>query len=198
MLQSVFLLMLLLIATLSERATAQENLVKVQRTASFGGPGGEDYELWCPIGTFMTGLRARHGAWIDALAPICSRYVHFSWITMTKFEEIEPQPFTGGSGGGEAFIRCEGYWGVIVSVELVRADNEWGSVGHIAVNCGNYHSPSSAVDKAPGSADFFGRPTSHKPSVLKCNAPFIAAGIFGRSGAAIDRVGLTCLHHQRR
>ena len=50
-------------------------LVTVSRTPTFGGPGGGEYEISCPFGSVMTGLRARHGLWIDALAPICSRYV---------------------------------------------------------------------------------------------------------------------------
>jgi hypothetical protein len=77
-------------------------LLTVSRTATFGGPGGGDYEISCPFGCVMTGLRARHGAWIDALAPICGRYVRAS----KTLSEIEPQPFAGGSSGGESFIRC--------------------------------------------------------------------------------------------
>jgi hypothetical protein len=106
----------------------------------------------------MIGLRAHHGAWIDALAPICARYVR----SAQTLGEIEQQPFTGGNGGGEAFIRCQGRRGVLVGLELMRADNEWASVGHIVVNCGDYLDPSRFANKLPGSADFFGQATTHR------------------------------------
>ncbi len=69
-------LLLLVAATASQDAAAQQlRLLTVTRTTSFGGPGGGNFEISCPFGSIMTGLRARHGEWIDALAPICSRYV---------------------------------------------------------------------------------------------------------------------------
>jgi hypothetical protein len=194
-LRYVYFLVLLLIASAPQSAAAQQlRLLTVQRTGSFGGPGGGNYELSCPFGSVMIGLRARHGAWIDALAPICARYVR----STRTLGEIGHQPFTGGDGGGEAFIRCQGPRGVVVGLELFRADNEWASVGHIVVNCGDYLNPSRFANKLPGSADFFGQPTPHRRSILKCRSPLVAGGIFGRSGEAIDRVGLSCVDYQPR
>ena len=100
-------------------------LVTVSRTPTFGGPGGGEYEISCPFGSVMTGLRARHGLWIDALAPICSRYVQ----AMQTLGEMRQDPLAGGTGGGEGFIRCHPPRGVIVSLEVYQADNKWGSVG---------------------------------------------------------------------
>jgi hypothetical protein len=194
-LRNVFCLALLLVATAPQSAEAQQlRLLKVERTNSFGGPGGGNYEISCPFGSVMIGLRARHGAWIDALAPICARFVR----STRTLGEIGPQPFTGGKGGGEGFIRCQGPRGVVMGLELFRADNQWASVGHIVVNCGDYLNPARFANKLPGSADFFGQPTAHRRSILKCSPPLVAGGIFGRSGVAIDRVGLSCVDYQPR
>jgi hypothetical protein len=189
------LLLALLVVSVSQSAVAQQlRLVKVERTGSFGGPGGGNYEISCPFGSVMIGLRARHGAWIDALAPICARWVRSS----RTLGEIDPQPFTGGRGGGEAFMRCQGPRGVVVGLELMRADNEWASVGHIIINCGDYLDPNKFANKLPGSAFFLGQATKHRRSILKCASPLVAGGIFGRSGVAIDRVGLSCVNYQPR
>src|SRR5262245_22264497 len=67
--------------------SSEPRLVTVSRTSSFGGPGGGNYEIACPFGTVMIGLRARHGSWIDALAPICAKYIH----TASTLAEVEPQ-----------------------------------------------------------------------------------------------------------
>lgn len=190
-----FVLALALGATAPELVAAQQlRLLTVSRTSSFGGPGGGNFEIACPFGSVMTGLRARSGEWIDALSPICSRYVRGN----QTLGEIDPQPFSGGNGGGEAFIRCAPRRGVIVGLELFQADNRWGSVGHIVVNCGDYLKPSQFWNKLPGSADFLGQSQRGRRATLKCASPLIAGGIFGRSGIYVDRLGLSCVNYQPR
>ena len=161
----------------------------VSRTGTFGGPGGGRFELACPAGSVMTGLRARHGAWIDALAPVCSIWVRNS----ETLGEIDNQPFTGGNGGGSAFIRCAGRRGVVVGIEMFQADNSDGSVGHIVVNCGDFKQPEQFWNKLGGSADFLGQSQRGSRATEHCGPGMVAAGIFGKSGAFIDRLGLLCV-----
>lgn len=163
--------------------------VLVSRTGTFGGPGGGAFELACPAGSVMTGLLARHGAWIDALAPVCSR-----WVARSEtLGEIGRQPFAGGGGGGEAFIRCAGRRGVVTAVRLAQAENEDHSVGHLVLDCGDYKRPERFWNKLGGSADYFGQ-GQRGPSTLKwCGPGHVAAGIYGRSGAFVDRLGLLCV-----
>src|SRR5262245_4300144 len=188
-------LLMLLIATVPQSVTAQDlRLVTRSRTTTFGGPGGGEFEISCPFGSVMTGIRARHGEWIDALAPICSRYVR----AQQTLGEIGPQPFAGGKGGGEAFIRCQPRRGVIVGLEVFQANNKWGSVGHIVVNCGDYLQPERFANKLPGSADFLGQSQRGTRSTLKCAPPLVAAVIIGKSGIYVDRIGLTCVDYQPR
>lgn len=193
--RSALLLLLLVVASVPEQAAAQPlRLLTVSRTSSFGGPGGGNFEISCPFGSVMTGLRARHGAWIDALSPVCSRYVRGT----RTLGEIGSQPFAGGRGGGEGFIRCQGRRGVIVGLELFQANNSHASVGHIIVNCGDYLKPQQFANKLPGSADFLGNSQRGGRRTLKCAAPLVAGGIFGRSGIYVDRLGLSCVNYQPR
>lgn len=186
---------LLLAAAFPLSAGAQPlRLLVVSRTPSFGGNGGGDYEISCPFGSVMTGLLARHGAWIDALSPICSRWVR----NQQTLGEIGRQPFAGGNGGGPGFIRCAPRRGVVVGLEVFQADNRDGSVGHITVNCGDYLDPKRFANKLPGSADFLGQSQRGSRGTLACAPPLVAGGIFGRSGAFLDRVGISCVNYQPR
>ena len=141
------------------------------RTQTFGGPGGGSFELACPEGSFMTGVRARSGSWIDALSPVCSRWVRSS----ATLGEIGDQAFTGGGGGGESFIRCEGRRGVIVSLDMFQANNDDGSIGHITVNCGDFKQPWEFWNKLGGSADFLGNSQRGPRVEERCGTGLVAA-----------------------
>jgi hypothetical protein len=173
--------------TVSSGASAETT---VSHTGTFGGPGGGSFELACPAGSVMTGLRARHGAWIDALSPICS-----VWDGRSQtLREIGNQPFTGGNGGGPGFIRCDvHYGGVLVGIHMYQADNSDGSVGLINVDCGNYRQPAQFANKAGGSVDFLGNSMRGSRAAMHCGPGLVAAGIYGHSGAFIDRLGLLCI-----
>src|SRR5262245_19785588 len=166
-------------------ASAQQ----VSRTGTFGGPGGSSFELACPAGAVMTGLRARSGSWIDALAPVCSRWVASS----ETLGEIENLVITGGNGGGPAFQRYAGRRGVVVGLEMFQADNGDRSIGHIIVNCGDYKQPDQFWNKLGGSAPYLGQSQIGARGIEHCGSGMIAAGIFGKSGVFIDRLGLLCV-----
>jgi hypothetical protein len=166
-----------------------DEINQISRTETFGGPGGGPFELMCPGGSFMTGVRARSGAWIDALSPICNLRVGTSEITLG---EIDEQPWTGGGGGGGSFIRCQGRRGVIVGLEMFQANNRDRSVGHIVVNCGDFKQPSQFANKLRGSADYLGEAQPGPRFIAHCGWGLVAAGIYGKSGAFIDRLGLLC------
>ena len=165
-----------------------DELTRISRTGTFGGPGGGPFELACPYGSFMTGVRARSGVWIDALSPVCSRWVRRS----ETLGEIDDQPFAGGTGGGESFIRCQGRRGVVVGLWMFQAHNSDRSIGHITVDCGDFKQPSGFWNKLPGSADYLGVATPEPRLVARCGWGLVAAGIYGKSGAFVDRLGLLC------
>jgi hypothetical protein len=153
---------------------ANPRLLEVRRTNSFGGNGGGPFEISCPYGTVMTGLKARHGAWIDAVSPVCAKFVNGR-----VFGEIPHEIFTGGGGGGPGFMRCEGPRGVVTALQMFKANNEDGSVGHIIIECGNYLNPAAFNNKLPGSADYLGNSMLGQRLTVRCSPPMVAGGIFG-------------------
>lgn len=95
-------------------------------------------------------------------------------------------------------MRCEGARGVIVSLDVFQANNTYGSVGHIIINCGDYLAPRRFWNKQPGSADYLGSSQRGRRVTLQCNAPLVAGGLFGRHGIYVDRIGLSCVNYQPR
>ena len=173
----------------------QAKLLKYFRTTSFGGGGGSEFENACPIPSVMTGIQARQGSWIDALAPICSTYDR----ARRTFVQTGNPPLVGGKGGGPAAINCLRPRGVVVNLELMQANNHDGSVGLIAVTCGDYHDPGRFVGKVPGGATILGQSQRGSTGArIVCPPPYIAGGLHGRAGAFIDRIGLTCVNYQPR
>ena len=157
-------------------------------TESSGGNGGGPFRLSCPSGMAMIGLNARHGAWVDFLSPICA-----IWVRNNRtLGEIDEQPGTGGGGGGPGWMRCQGPRGVIVGIYVWQAANSDRSVGRIYLTCGNYEQPTAFANKLPGGADGIGLSTNGPRVELRCGVNEVAVGLYGRSGAFIDRVGLLC------
>jgi hypothetical protein len=137
----------------------------------------------------MVGLNSRHGDWIDALSPICA-----IWVRANRtLGEIDEQPGTGGAGGGGGWMRCHGPRGVVVGLWVwpVNRDNRR-LVGRIVLECGDYERPQVRANKLPGGADGIGQSVERERVGLRCLAGEIAVGLYGRSGAYIDRVGLLC------
>lgn len=154
-----------------------------------GGTGGGPFRLSCPSGMAMVGVNARHGAWVDALAPICA-----VWVKGNRtLGEIDEQPGTGGGGGGRGWMRCQGPRGVVVGLWVwpVRRDNRR-LIGRIVLECGDYEQPSRFANKLPGGADGIGQAVEPERAALRCGQNGVAVGLYGRSGAFIDRVGLLC------
>jgi hypothetical protein len=179
-------LIALIVATLNAVVPAQAQ--ERTRTNSVGGPGGSAFAFDCPPNTYMTGLRARQGAWIDAVAAECSTYNTSS----QRFDAAKVSRNFGGNGGEEGAMRCARPRGVIVGLEIMRADNEYASVGHIIVNCGDLFDPQKFANKGGGSAPYLGQATAHRRSTITCPPNHVAAGIHGKHGVYVDRLGLTC------
>lgn len=157
-------------------------------TNTVGGPGGGAFSFDCPPNTYLTGLRARHGAWIDAVAAECSS---FNTSSQRLQSGVVSRNF-GGKGGGEGAMRCARPRGVITGLEILPADNEQRTVGHIIINCGDLFEPGKFANKAGGSADYLGQATAHRRSIVKCPPDFVAVGIQGKHGVYVDRLGLRC------
>lgn len=157
-------------------------------TGAVGGRGGGPFTLACPSGMAMVGVRGRYGAWVDAIAPICA-----IWVAGGRtLGSIDEQPGTGGGGGGPGWMRCEGRRGVAVGLLVWQAANEDRSVGRVLLECGQYDDPRRRANNLPGGALAFGESIGGPRVELRCGPDEVAVGLYGRSGAFIDRLGLLC------
>jgi hypothetical protein len=152
-----------------------------------GGTGGGPFRVSCPSGMVMIGINGRHGAWVDAVAPLCAIWTNGALVP------IEFQPGTGGAGGGHGWMLCRGPRGAVVGLWVwpVRRDNRR-LIGRIVLECGDYELPARRVNKRPGGADGFGQTAEGERVPLRCGPREVAVGLYGRSGAFVDRVGLLC------
>jgi hypothetical protein len=172
---------------------ANPDLLDYVRTRSFGGQGGGPFEIACPPPTVMVGLRARHGAWIDAVGPICAKYVNGRVLAEVSYRQL-----AGGDGGGPGEMVCQGPRGVVTGLQMYQADNEDGSVGRIVIECGDYLNPAKFNHILHGSALQLGQSMRGQRNIIRCKPPMVAGGIFGRRGAFVDRLGMTCVDYQPR
>lgn len=156
-------------------------------TDAVGGAGGGPFRASCPSGMVMVGINGRHGAWVDAVAPICAIW------TNRRLDPIEFQPGTGGAGGGTGYMSCAGSRGAVVALWVwpVHRDNRR-LIGRIVLECGDYTMPTRRVNKRAGGADGFGQAAEGERVALRCGPREVAVGLYGRSGAFLDRVGLLC------
>ena len=180
-------LIVLLIALFAATQSVVPARAQTTVTNSFGGNGGGPFRLDCPSGMAMTGIRARAGAWLDSVAPVCA-----IWVNHRTLGEIDDQPATGGGGGGASFIRCQGPIGAVVGIAVQQANNGNHTIGHLLVDCGRYTQPWLFWNKLPGSADYLGKSNSNPSVTLQCGIDEVAVGLYGRSGAFIDKIGLLC------
>lgn len=156
-------------------------------TTIVGGPGGGAFAAPCPAGTFLTGIQARQGEWIDQISAICSR-----WNPQTQAMEqaFVSRPF-GGSGGSPAEMRCAGR-GVIATLQGRQADNRDRTVNYLSFSCVDPLQPSRTVSKV-GLNTFGDQSVDYSfGDYAGCGPDRIAAGIHGRAGAFLDAVGLIC------
>jgi hypothetical protein len=177
------LILAMLVLVLPLPASAQTTA-----TETFGGRGGGPFRLECPAGMVMTGVRARTGAWIDAVAPVCAIWVASS----ATLGDIDDQPGTGGNGGGPNLMHCAGRRGAVVGLFPELARNRDGSVGWLRIECADYQHPWRWYDLLRGTATELGQRTGSERPFLGCGYNEVAVGIYGRSGAFIDRIGLLC------
>jgi hypothetical protein len=155
-------------------------------TPAFGGNGGGPFLTYCPRDTYLIGIGGRTGDWIDAIQPICAE-----WNTTTQaFNSAVRGDLSGGSGGGPATQMCP--TGMAVKGwHIARiAIRDAVVVQYVLPQC-------EAVLRQAGSQtpDLFGghgAPDRSGPMSYNCPQGQFANGIYGASGAYVDRLGLKC------
>ena len=159
---------------------------KTNAGPSVGGPGGGDYSFECPAGSYMSALKAHHGAWIDLVAVVCRKLSGRALLPGVTSKSF------GGNGGGPGEIRCDSKnMGVITGLSIMVANNEDKSVGQIRVDCGNLFKPQEFVNK--GMPDVLGQPGNTPAIERHCPPGYVGNGIFGKHGVFVDRISLLCV-----
>jgi hypothetical protein len=155
-----------------------------ERSPVKGGHGGGNFSDPCAKGFLLVGFGFRGGKALDRMTPYCKSVQNGKW-SGSKFDERAPRgqenpdgPFTRGT------VLCD-------RDQFVTSLHVWwdhfGIVHHIRVNC---HSLDRKKESKAASWNTGGEPSQDEPTA--CPTGMFATGMYGRSGALIDAVGLIC------
>jgi hypothetical protein len=175
-------------------ASAQETF-----TPAFGGGGGQQFIARCPANTLVTGVAARTGAYVNYIAPLC-----------------DGRAIQGGGGGGERRSAVCPAGSVVRSIAVTSLRSSNHLLKALILDCaargsqtrtasipldtpGAFTSPSGTVGNI---ALFVSGPVgalrmvdnlnkNYPKGSLSCGSKDII-GLQGRSGDAVDAVGLIC------
>ena len=154
-------------------------------TPVFGGNGGGAFVHYCPNGTYIIGISGRTGDWIDAIQPICAR-----WNSGPEaFGPPVKGSTAGGSGGGPATLMCPA--GMVVrgwEIAKVQAGDAV-VVKYVRPQCESVVRGGGSI---PGRFGGDGDAAPSDRMGYKCPEGQFANGIYGTSGAFVDRAGLWC------
>lgn len=169
-----------------------------------GGGGGNDFVARCPVGEHLVGFNLRAGHNIDAIQPVCG--VPESEVRVNVRTEM---PMYGGNGGSPAQVMCPNQSTAVKSAPVVvglflRAEGINGYVmNDISLYCGIVANQQpmptqpAAHYEAPMQEHTYGALASghmvkYRRDTLMCPPGSIGVGVYGRSGAALDSMGLIC------
>lgn len=175
-LRSLLIALLFLSCTLSQ--AANPGLQRPQQMVIFGGNGGGDFKLECPNN--FEGVVIRRGAWISGLGLICSG----RRLAMTGGTRDQSEEWSCPGGGTVSslkygFTRDGNYPKYLDYLEVHCARGE--------VHC--FHTGDGCWDRHPNPGSYNGRGLTH---VSTCSSFQHGYGIVGRSGDAIDALGVEC------
>lgn len=155
-------------------------------TRVVGGTGGAPFRSECRRNDVVIGFNLRYGVAIDAIVPICIPLnpERTEWAG----EAYEPTQYFGGSGGSYYKLACQP-GDAVREVELTPGD--WGDhfvVRKIDLWC---------YDLQSGTKNFVSMPYPREtrprlPVKIGCGSNEWVTGIYGRSGALVDQLGLVC------
>lgn len=155
------------LSVITSPASAQERFTHV-----WGGKGGKQFVLRCPVGSVLTGVSALAGAYVNNIAPICDGY---------------RMPGTGG-GGDRSTVVCPSN-SVVRKMQVISLRSENLLVKALKLYCFSKVDGAATAEvplNTPGRYTGF-YPTDH----VDCGSRN-AIGLQGRSGASVDAVGLIC------
>ena len=165
-------------------------------TPTVGGSGGGPFRLQCPPGHFLVGLEGRTGLWIDQITALCARWERTQTQSSLGFP-VRVGRF-GGAGGGPRSVVCPGN-SVISGWTIHPSHGEPPMVEYFFPKCRAALPPYASVDidlqfgdVHPVARSTFSHPFMAAEEVHECPRFQVAVGVYGASGAYVDRLGLIC------
>src|SRR5262245_11420786 len=157
----------------------------------YGGPGGGYFEEVCPHGSYLFGVSARAGSWVDQVRLICAPYAPGPRLDNMVISSTAH----GGGGGNQQDAHCQpGNF-----IAYLRLHYTHGSglkrqyVDTIQVGWPGHREYPAEVCVTSGDECWPGRSTVENPNdILQCGAGSVAIGLHGRSGKFVDALGLIC------
>lgn len=163
--------------------------------APHGGNGGVPYRAECDPGSYVVGLDARSGAFIDRLQIVCGRW------TGKTFENPRPVQTTAGDslGGQERSVDCPTAMGVDYIVASFNHSNDLPEalLDDVGIHCA---ATGQVLDKPQPYALWIESPdtgggTTHVLDFSyeeHCPPGELLTGMFGRAGQFVDSIGWIC------
>lgn len=159
----------------------------------WGGNGGSDFQAICPNGEVLVGLAVQVNNALRVIAPICAAGVSPFEVDQTSVHVYEVVFGTVQAPG--RYMRCP------TDRPVIRAMSVWKHpdlhlVDKLHLKCGPISDgapPISIEERADiewDGGDF--ELGSNFGIFLACPYGEVGVGIFGRSGASVDRLGLIC------
>ena len=152
-----------------------------------GGGGGGPFDLFCGSDAVVIGFNMRSGTALDAINPICIRLNDQGTEWTGEAYEASLQ-YRGGPGGGYQKIACNP--GDAVRHFHVYA-GPWANstvVKHVRMTCEDLGNPANWYNVVP--QQIAGTVTMDQR--FSCGDGYWAAGLYGRTGALVDRLGFAC------
>jgi hypothetical protein len=167
-------------------------------TAPFGGDGGQQFIARCPPNTFVTGVEARTGAYVNYIAPMCNG-------TSVR---------GAGGGGDRRSAQCPA-GSVVRSMAITSLRSSNHLLKALVLDCavrgsqtrtasvplntpGAYTSPTGISNAAliaggpVGMMQFLKNYNTDYPKGTLTCGPRDIVGFQGRAGASVDALGLIC------
>jgi hypothetical protein len=158
-----------------------------------GGDGGAPFRSECRAnqtgvivpGDVIIGFNMRSGTALDAIVPICISLNDRG--TEWKGEAYEPTQYFGGAGGGYQKIACQPGYAVRHFHVFAGPAGNINIVKHVRMTCQKLDS-GLWYDVSPNQIG--GTVTGDQR--YSCGDRHWGSGIYGKSGAFVDRLGFVC------
>jgi hypothetical protein len=151
---------------------------------------GNDYRVTCPPGSFMVGLKARTGDWIDQLWIVCADWDKSS-AKLGRPAKVD-QAIGASSGHVDQSVDCPNFQAVQgVGMNFIRGAEQ--VVDNVSISCASLRPPIEKTFEADITTNEEPRDWRYKSTVVSCPDGQLAYGLHGTASQFIYSIGLSCV-----